>query len=106
MKFALPIIVFCISLLTISFSTKRLQKEIKKEQMILLLIQKEATNKIKRGENEARTLHHINIVRQFSERSVPMKEEKTIFDIPAGLKKEDVCIIAFIQNKSSGKITG
>lgn len=35
----------------------------KKEQAILVLVQKMATNEIKKGENKGRTLHHINIIR-------------------------------------------
>src|SRR6187399_2189873 len=35
----------------------------KKEHAILILVQKMATNEIKKGENTGKTLHHINIVR-------------------------------------------
>ena len=76
----------------------------KKDKLILLLLQKAATNNIRRGENEGRTLQHINIVRRFAEFTTREKEEKVLFDIPAGLKKEDVFVAAFIQDKSSGKI--
>lgn len=78
----------------------------KNEQLILLLAQKMATNKIMRGENEGRTLHHINIVREFNELSITSKAEKATFDLPNGLKKEDVFFVGFIQNKATGKITG
>lgn len=78
----------------------------KNEQLVLLLVQKMATNKIRRGENEGRTLHHINIVRSFSEKAFTSKEEKTVFTIPDGLKKEDVFIVALVQNKQTAKITG
>lgn len=78
----------------------------KNEQLILLIVQKMATNKIKRGENEGRTLHHINIVREFYKLSNPVKEEKKTFTLPTDLKKEDVFITAFIQNTKTGKITG
>ena len=78
----------------------------KQEELVLLLVQKTATNNIKKGENEGRTLHHINIVRKFSSFDMPSKEETTTFNLPTGLKKEDVFIAAFIQNKKSGKISG
>jgi hypothetical protein len=75
----------------------------KNEQLILLLVQKMATNKIMRGENEGRTLHHINIVRGIFHLA-ETKEARKTFDLPQGLKREDVFIVGFIQDKKSGKI--
>ena len=74
----------------------------KKEQAIILLIQKMATNEIKKGENKGKTLHHINIVRNIF--FLPLKEKSTNFTLPAGLQKEDVFVAGFIQDKRSGKI--
>ena len=76
--------------------------EVKKEQAILVLIQKMATNEIKKGENKGKTLHHINIVRNIF--YLPLKEKSTNFTLPAGLQKEDVFVAGFIQDKRSGKI--
>jgi len=76
----------------------------KKDQLILLLVQKMATNKIQRGENEGKTLHHINIVRQISYLTIPSTETTTSFDLSTELNKADAFIAAFIQDKSSGKI--
>jgi hypothetical protein len=74
----------------------------KKEQAILVLIQKMGTNEIKKGENKGRTLHHINIVRNIF--YLPLKEKTTNFTLPTGLQKEDVFVAGFIQDKKSGKI--
>ena len=74
----------------------------KKEQAILVLIQKMATNEIKKGENKGKILHHINIVRNIF--YLPLKEKTTNFTIPAGFSKEDFSIAGFIQDKRSGKI--
>ena len=74
----------------------------KKEQAILVLIQKMATNEIKKGENKGKTLRHINIVRNIF--YLPLKERTTNFTLPAGLQKEDVFVAGFIQDKRSGKI--
>jgi hypothetical protein len=74
----------------------------KKEQAILVLVQKMATHEIKKGENEGRTLHHINIVRNIF--YLPLKEKTTSFTLPAGLRKEDVFVAGFIQDKRSGSI--
>jgi hypothetical protein len=74
----------------------------KNEQIILLLVQKMATNKIDRGENKGRTLHHINIVREIF--YLPIKEANTTFNLPTGLMKEDIFVAGFIQDKKSGKV--
>ena len=74
----------------------------KKEQAILVLIQKMATNEIKNGENKGRILHHINIVRHLF--YLPLKERNTNFTLPPGFSKEDFFVAGFIQDKISGKI--
>jgi hypothetical protein len=74
----------------------------KKEQAIFVLIQKMATNEIKKGENTGKTLHHINIVRNIF--YLPLKEKITNFTLPAGFSKEDFFVAGFIQDKKSGKI--
>ena len=86
----------------VSYSTKESISE--HEQLILLLVQKMATNKIGRGENTGKTLHHINIVRELSVLSAATNGQTKAFAIPSELKKEDVFIAAFIQNKKTGKI--
>ena len=74
----------------------------KKEQAIIVLIQKMATNEIKNGENTGRILHHINIVRNIF--YLPLKEKNTNFTLPASFSKEDFFVAGFIQDKKSGKI--
>jgi len=74
----------------------------KKEQAILVLLQKMATHEIKKGENKGMTLHHINIVRNIF--YLPLIERTTSFTIPAGFSKEDFFVSGFIQDKKSGKI--
>jgi len=76
--------------------------DVKKEQAVLLLIQKMATNEIKKGENKGRTLHHINIVRNIF--YLPLKEKTTDFTLPAGFSKEDLFVAGFIQDKRSGSV--
>ena len=73
-------------------------------EFVLIVVQKMATNTIKRGENEGRTLHHINIVREIFYLQGTSKEETKSFDLPAGLNKEDVFVAGLIQDKRSGKI--
>jgi hypothetical protein len=78
----------------------------KQDELVLLLVQKMATIHIKKGENEGRTLHHINIVRENSVMPATSKEETKTFKLPPGLKKEEVFVAAFLQDKKTGKITG
>jgi len=85
----------------VSYSSEAVNS--KNEQLVLLLVQRTATNKKSRGENEGRTLHHINIVREISYLT-ETKEATKIFDLPQGLMKEDIFIAGFIQDKRSGKI--
>ena len=74
----------------------------KKEQAILVFIQKTATNEIKKGENKGKILHHFNIVRNIF--YLPLKEKTTNFTLPTGLSKEEFLVAGLIQDKKSGKI--
>ena len=74
----------------------------KKEQAILVFIQKTATNEIKKGENKGKILHHFNIVRNIF--YLPLKEKTTNFTLPTGFSKEDFFVAGFVQDKRSGKI--
>ena len=86
----------------VSYSTG--ENNSKEAKLILLLVQKMATNKINRGENEGRTLHHIHIVREISFLPVSTKEATTNLSLPPGLKKQDIFIAGFIQSNKSGNI--
>lgn len=86
----------------VSYSTAG--SDSKNTQLVLLLVQKMASNKINRGENKGKTLHHINIVREISYLSSNSKEAMNAFDIPSGLNKDDLFAAGFIQDKRSGKI--
>jgi len=76
----------------------------KDAKLILLLVQKMATNKINRGENKGKTLHHINIVREISYLPVTTKEATINLSLPSGLKKQDIFIAGFIQDNRSGNV--
>ena len=74
------------------------------EQLILLLVQKMATTKIKRGENAGKTLHHVNIVKEISFHSVSGNEQSFTLKLPDGLAKENFFVAAFIQFRNNGEI--
>ncbi len=75
------------------------------DQLVLLLVQKMATNKIGRGENSGRTLRHINIVRSLITVEPKGQRQSTFFDLPADLGMEDSFVAAFIQSKKNGHIS-
>jgi hypothetical protein len=64
----------------------------------LILIQHSATNHIKAGENNGRTLHNINIVRQMLTLSQASGEAQ--LTLPSGLTGRDVSVIALLQEPS------
>jgi hypothetical protein len=73
----------------------------------IALIQARATTNVKRGENQGRTLSHINIVRDF--KSVSLAKEKSgavVFTIPKELNIGQCKIIAFLQDKTNFEVNG
>ncbi|MBS1920860.1 MAG: DUF1223 domain-containing protein [Bacteroidetes bacterium] len=77
-----------------------------KDQLILLLIERAAVTNVKRGENNGRTLYHINIVRKISSRQVSAGEQIESFNLPSDLSKGNAFIASFLQNKKTGAISG
>jgi len=67
------------------------------------LVQRSADTQVKRGENEGKQLHHINIVRDL--KTMPAGAASVSFRLPAGLAAADCLIIAFIQDKQTLAIT-
>ena len=74
------------------------------QQLILLVVQKNATTKIERGENRGRILDHINIVRSINYLPVTTIENSITLKLPDQLTKDDVFLTAFIQDKKTGKV--
>jgi hypothetical protein len=64
----------------------------------IALIQLDAQSNVKRGENEGRTLHHVNVVREFKTINVS-KDLKGNVDIilPEALSAKDCRVIAYLQ---------
>ena len=69
------------------------------------LIESNLSTKVKRGENEGRTLLHDNVVRSEKTQKATEKGEIT-FEIDPTWKKENCAIIVFIQDSNLGQITG
>jgi len=74
--------------------------------LVIALVQKNAERKIKRGENEGRTLTHVQIVREFQkiELSEEGKGTKT-FNLPQDFDEQQWEVIAFLQDEITGEIT-
>jgi hypothetical protein len=69
------------------------------------LVQPQATSNVKRGENSGRTLHHVNIVRDFKTITSNARQGSIHFVLPADMVTGNAEIIAFIQDNHSWKIT-
>ena len=65
----------------------------------IALVQRNAETQVKRGENEGKRLHHINIVRAL--KTLPAGPASVSFHLPAGLSAPDCLLIAFVQDKQS-----
>lgn len=86
--------------LSVKYNYTALQEN---ENVVLELVLKNASTKVKRGENSGATLSHINIVQDI----VQKNESKgtATFNLPANFVKENYLIVAFIQNNKSFEIT-
>lgn len=65
---------------------------------MIAFVQKKATISVKRGENEGRTLTHVQIVRE-------LRPYKATMPLPTGFNTQDWEMIALLQNNRTGEIT-
>jgi hypothetical protein len=75
--------------------------------LLIALIQKDATTKVESGENGGHTLTHVQIVSQL--KAMPLKngmDGTQSFALPKGFDSQKWELIGFVQNTSSGEITG
>nr|WP_067056743.1 DUF1223 domain-containing protein [Mucilaginibacter sp. L294] len=73
----------------------------------LALVQKNAVSHIKSGENGGRTLSHIQIVNEL--KGIPLSKNKpgeTTIKLPDNFTATGFELIAFLQNNTTGQITG
>ncbi len=72
-------------------------------QLHIALVQQNVSTRVSRGENSGRTLIHYNVVREFK---TPAQQTNSLsFLMPAGLTKNEIAIVAFLQDTKSAKIT-
>lgn len=67
-------------------------------QPLIAFVQKHATISVKRGENEGRTLSHVQIVRD-------LRPYKATMSLPIGFDPQNWEMIALLQNNRTGEIT-
>lgn len=75
--------------------------------LLVALIQKNAITKVERGENGGRTLAHVQIVNKLQTIALGGKSSGTTdIALPVGFSPDGYEVIAFVQNTSTGEITG
>jgi hypothetical protein len=74
--------------------------------LLLAIVQKSAITKVQRGENEGRTLSHVQIVRGIESISLKNDKGSASIELPKGFDAHGAEIIAFVQNTADGEITG
>ncbi|WP_162147690.1 DUF1223 domain-containing protein [Flavobacterium limnosediminis] len=79
-------------------------KTLKNTSLLVALIQKEDSTRIKRGENWGRFLHHVQIVRQAKAVKLYNNQGTTKIYKPDGFNTKNWEVIGLIQNDSTGVI--
>ncbi|HSU29489.1 MAG TPA: DUF1223 domain-containing protein, partial [Chitinophagaceae bacterium] len=79
--------------------------DVKKQELVVVLLQKTAVVKVRAGENEGATLSHINIVRYLSRQAAKESNEIEL-DLPVGLTDKNWKIAAYTRQRNDLKVTG
>lgn len=75
--------------------------------LLINLIEKHSSTQVGKGENEGRHLHHWQIVHKQNPIILTKQQEGiTTFKLPEGFSPENWEVIAFIQNRRTGEISG
>lgn len=88
----------------INFTCKN-DGDLKKTELVAVLVQKNATTKVKAGENRGATLSHTNIVRSLYKESADNKNKFSL-DMPKNLAANNWLLVVFAQQENNLKITG
>jgi hypothetical protein len=87
---------------TVDYTAKNVIEDL---SLVLAVVQKSAVTKVERGENGGRTLPHVQIVRSLQ--MVDLKKGsggKAQVDVPTGLDFQNLEVIGFLQNNTTGEI--
>ncbi|MFC3562944.1 DUF1223 domain-containing protein [Pedobacter jamesrossensis] len=89
--------------LTLSYAVNQATEN---DDLVIALINTNAISKILKGENKGKTLSHVQIVNQFETFSLNGKKNGSVEITSQKLKNSQaIQIIAFLQNKKTGKIS-
>jgi len=72
----------------------------------LAVLEKNATSKVERGENQGRTLAHVQIVRKLQQVDLAGNSGTASIALPQNFDQKSWEVIGFLQNKTSGAISG
>jgi len=72
--------------------------------LMLAVIRKHAETQVKAGENNGRTLPHINIVQKLQSISLKANTGNAEINLPEGFNIKDWAIVGFVQNSRNGAI--
>ena len=76
-----------------------------KLSLVVAVVERSAVTSVKAGENEGKTLSHVQIVRGLGLSPVDAKGESVgHLEWPAGIAPADAEVIAFLQNQDNGQI--
>lgn len=78
----------------------------KNTTLLVAVLQKNAQTKVERGENSGRTLSHVQIVRKLQQFALAGNNGAVKISLPHGFDPQNWEIIGFLQNTSTGAITG
>lgn len=72
----------------------------------IALVQLQATTEVKKGENQNRTLSHINIVREMKMIRNAKSTGTTELSLPSGAETNGFAVIAYLQDKDKWQVLG
>jgi hypothetical protein len=84
----------------------QIDSKAKNKDLVVNLVQKNASTNVKAGENGGRTLDHVNVVRYYMVVNINDLNQSVKIELPSGMKKDDFNVIAFVQEKNKGAVLG
>jgi len=88
---------------TVKYTTGKIDKN---TVLYIAVVQKNAQTKVGGGENGGHTLSHVQIVRKLQRISLKGDSGDTKLALPKGFDKQNWEIIGFLQNATTGEVTG
>jgi hypothetical protein len=88
---------------TVKYTTDKADKN---TALYIAILQKNAQTKVGGGENNGRTLSHVQIVRKLQKVGLTGDNGETKIALPKGFDKQNWEIIGFLQNTVGGAVTG